>query len=1087
MKKKLAVAYGFIAGISLLLAAPLKTWDMNGLNDIRLSPAKGNDVTMNIAPEKTPDGKSVLAVHLQKLRSTTTPWDVQLRLLFTGTLRAGKTYDIVFTCRASVTGDIMLVPDQTGTWKMFGSMTGRSVTTEWQTMKLSFTPDDDSTGTFGIPRFMLAKFGTEPATLYFGPASLSEAEQMLSYSLSEDWLAFVDVPQPDDYSSMPDTSPGSQTGRQAQTIRLMGGAIDLAQRFGPVREKKCAVFYQQFTAPFSGKMRIGVAADWWLEVYMNGDKVFGTVPRGNETHDFTVNDHIIDVPVRSGTNLIAIKVLSGSAGWKFICGKPTRAPGDSGIFIVKPGAAWKAVNMNNLMVQPGTALDFSRMANIPETVEGRGRVIVNTAGRLAFERHPDRQVRFHAHNTWLQYWDGSLYTRSKDELEEFAAATARQGYTMVRFQAGNRFLLGMKQFQNAPDFTAFMVNSDANPIAFDAAAIDTFDYLLACLKKHSIYLNLDIMSYADGFITPRPKKIRSDLTFKVQLLYDTNYRRHWAAGAAYLLNHKNPYTGTALKDDPIIALLEPYNEQDILLFDTNAMRVHSLHFHQYIRNRYTTDEALRTAWGDTTASRDVLPEISEELLRKGDARSRDAGTFLIQAMQETTDWYVATLREIGYGGLISQWDMIIRTMEIPVRAKMPVIAQHTYFAHPQNVPSKQLAAKSSNWNKICGDTNIDISTHQDSSLHAAYSPYVRSVAAARFLDRPFLITEHSHAAFNRYRHERGLFFGSYAALQGWDSLTTHGTVTATPRTTSLPFITFDNAVDPISRASDIVERLTWGRGDVATAPHTVAISVSDSDLFPKNYLAAIGDDYAQLSMLTKIGIVYPDVQPLIPVGTAHAELTVTPASFSPLRVSAMFISASSSDEKIFPSLLEQLRQAGIITAGNRTDPEARIYQSETGEITLDGKAGKLMVITPRLVGALVKKNEQINLGSVRIEGCTAPASITVASIDQDKPIAAAKRQLLIFATDALNTGMTFDSTSRMLCAEIGTLPVLMETARLSLRMKTEHVAAPVIYALNMDGSRAERVSGDFTNGILSLTLDTARLIHATPFFEIVFP
>ncbi|UKI34945.1 MAG: hypothetical protein L6W00_26090 [Lentisphaeria bacterium] len=89
------------------------------------------------------------------------------------------------------------------------------------------------------------------------------------------------------------------------------------------------------------------------------------------------------------------------------------------------------------------------------------------------------------------------------------------------------------------------------------------------------------------------------------------------------------------------------------------------------------------------------------------------------------------------------------------------------------------------------------------------SSYFRSAATARFLDRPYLITEYSHSAFNRYRHERGLYFGSYAALQGWDNLTPHGQLL---RLTVDPIWTFEQAMDPISRASEVAVALTFLRG-----------------------------------------------------------------------------------------------------------------------------------------------------------------------------------------------------------------------------------------------------------------------------------
>jgi len=103
--------------------------------------------------------------------------------------------------------------------------------------------------------------------------------------------------------------------------------MDLAQLAGGFHLEDCAVLYNQFDCAEAGLARIGVSADWWIEVYCHGQKVAG----GTGTPEFSPDDLVFDLPVKAGRNLLAVKILSGSGGWRFVCGQP-----DVTIFRVKP-------------------------------------------------------------------------------------------------------------------------------------------------------------------------------------------------------------------------------------------------------------------------------------------------------------------------------------------------------------------------------------------------------------------------------------------------------------------------------------------------------------------------------------------------------------------------------------------------------------------------------------------------------------------------------------------------------------------------------------------------------------------------------
>jgi hypothetical protein len=72
-----------------------------------------------------------------------------------------------------------------------------------------------------------------------------------------------------------------------------------------------------------------------------------------------------------------------------------------------------------------------------------------------------------------------------------------------------------------------------------------------------------------------------------------------------------------------------------------------------------------------------------------------------------------------------------------------------------------------------------------------------------------------------------------------------------------------------------------------------------------------------------------------------------------------------------------------------------------------------------------------------------------------------------------------------LMLEVGRSPVLVETAKLALSLKTGRLGAVEAYALHMDGSRMARIPARLEGGELSLSLDTSNLPNGAVFFEIV--
>lgn len=1069
--------------LPLLLAAETQktVWSAADLGKerIRLSASAGHLCLPEVsAGQKTPDGETVLAFKVRTPAGKPAPYGKQINFIYSNPVAKGQKYRLRFfykgTCRASAAYN---AARQYHPYSAIGRKTGRTleVTPEWKQETLEFTVDESALPPLAIPRFRIGTF-PDGETFFLGPVTLERLDRTYASVLTPEWKYTADSGAPVDRIP-PDAKP----------CTLTRNAVDLAALTRETGNGKSAVLYQEFDVPSEGFMTLGMAADWWMECFVNGQAVFDTLKTGNMSLRYTPEDHVFNVPVRKGRNLIAVRVRGGSGGWKFVCGKVKAVDGDPklvNLFAPKPGKDYRPVCEEHFLeVKPGTALDFSRLIERERPAGVLGRLVIGKNGDAEFEKRPGQPVRLFGFNLALgsMLWEDRVHEWDRKTIDRFCDAIERRGYNYARIQVPEAFLIGFRLLTDyhKNDYRTVKIPQTRAELeeTLDTANLDRLDYLLAGLKKRGIYYSFDL---AGRRMIRKVWRVPHTESFLGQLFFDPVHRNHWKLFTEYFMNHRNPYTGTAYKDECALVLVNFVNEQDLRF--ANGLDFLLPSFRQYLKRKYQTDPALAQAWG-IPVTFDTVPAIKELHLHQGDQRAADSGDFLIAAMKEMSTFFFRTIREAGYPGLVYHWDMILRTLEFPGRALLPVSSQHTYFAHPEAIPSQKIVPKKNiSANASAGNYPHDSMVSQRSSLDSAY---VRAAAAARFLDRPYFITEYSHSFLNRYRHERGLYFSAYASLQEWSALAAHS---RTVRLKRVAASWFDDANDPLSRANETLAALIYLRRDVRPAAHRVALELRNDKLFPGHYLSAIGDEYAKLAFATRIGILYPEIRPLMPVGNVTPDLRLIPEHYTKLNVGQWFVSADTSDSGREIPFFNLLRERKILPPGNRTDPARKLFESETGELLLNTAEKTLQIVTPRLEGAIVKQNRPLDLKRMSIRSCSRPAAVALAALDGSRDLKSARRILLTVSTNAYNSGTVFNSPNCEIWLDSGAPPSLIESVRLDLSLSNGKTVLPELWALNFDGTRAEKLSAlSLKDGTLHLSLDTSNLRYGTVFFELVYP
>ena len=218
--------------------------------------------------------------------------------------------------------------------------------------------------------------------------------------------------------------------------------------------------------------------------------------------------------------------------------KPVR----SGPLVIERGERWAPLAICREPA-PGSALDFSGMG-LQDAPAGRHGWLKNVGGHFEFEGLPGVEQRFYGANIC-----SAANFPDHATADRLVAALVRRGYNSVRIHHFDREWSAEKR-----------VGAETQSPSF----IDRLDYLLAKLYEAGLYVPADL--YTTRNVMWRDIGIDRDGRVSNKALYKTYVAIHdgafadWCFWARDFLEHVNPYTGRANKDEPGMPFLSLVNE-----------------------------------------------------------------------------------------------------------------------------------------------------------------------------------------------------------------------------------------------------------------------------------------------------------------------------------------------------------------------------------------------------------------------------------------------------------------------------------------------------------------------------------------------
>lgn len=667
-------------------------------------------------------------------------------------------------------------------------------------------------------------------------------------------------------------------------------------------------------------------------------------------------------------------------------------------------------------VEKGSALDMSGLMDAPA---GKYGFVQTDGARLFFENKKDADFRVFGNNLCF-----AANYPTRENAERLADTFARIGYNSVRFHHYDRDLV----VQSSPD-----------GLEFNAENLDRLDYLMAKMKERGIYITTDLYvsrGIKKGILEPEFEAAlekagpvsSSSGTLKAMFFLSEKAEKNFQAFAANLLNHVNPYTKLAWKDDPALLSLSLVNENTIeATVNADTLPLYNARFEKWLK-----EKPEEVSGGDR-----------KYLFRR----------FLHELYMGFYNRQKAFLRGLGVKALLTDqnyWGGLSLALE---SEHYDIVDTHYYYGHPSfikrpwSLPAK-LVSKSS-----LGSFNNGVGK-----------------GAQTVKDKPFYITEWSHVLNNDNAAEGAFLMGAYGAMQGWTGLYrftySHSEIDFNQR----PIGFFDSSSNPIATLSDRAAALFLLRGDVKKSkvaiPYLIARDTLERPMKEKSSLLRGNPNILNaLSMYARVEGLFSDrIYPYKKADGSKFAVASEPGWIEAASEdSGKIVRAWDFDESLLPE-----------TFGKSCDLAGGVFKSSTGELVVDQKKLTLKICTPRSEAFIAPEGSRLKGGFARANFKKGRSAVLVASVEK-RPLRFSDRILILHLSGIKNTNMKFSDPEMTILEEWGSLPILARSAETELTLDGDF-SGWKLYALSPGGKRLFEVPfvADTENQKTSIRLKTVR-------------
>lgn len=665
----------------------------------------------------------------------------------------------------------------------------------------------------------------------------------------------------------------------------------------------------------------------------------------------------------------------------------------------------------------GSILDFSDLQEAPAGKFGFAKA---KGDHIEFEKRPGVNARFYGAN--IAFAPNFMEKKYMDRMANEFATT---GYNIIRLH----------------HFDGKVVKrTERNSTELDPKWIDRMDYLISACKERGIYTTLDLFilrTLQKGEIEAFPDQAIAPMEFKSLMFVNAQAMDNWKRFSANLLNHVNPYTGKAWKDEPAIVTISLINENTV--FSTVPrfpfiLKIYEEKFAVWAKERSLkiTGENREHYWKN----------FLSETYRRGFSEMRDF------------------LNQQGVKQLITDqnyWGNVATTL---LRNDYDFVDNHFYWGHPVFLGK--------NW-------SLPMAISNDSAI-PRYAGGVSGMFPTRIFGKPFSVTEWDYVNPNSYNVEGAFLMGAYSALQDWNVLCrfaySHGDGRIMKEESTIG--TFDIANDPLRLLSERAGILFFLRNDVRVAQTSYPIMVSTTHIQKQGF----SDNYPALTyrigLIGKTGTVLtePGKEPKLPKNSLAA--LAFPGDVWKLSIPVIPMAGTN-------QALESLEKGKLIPADSY-EASSGNFRSDTGELALDRKNGAFSVITAKSEAFVLPAGKSGTGNFVTVKNLDTFAAFLIAARD-DKNLSSSGRILILHLTDTKNTMQKFRNAEMTIVDSWGTLPLLIRRGRAELELRG-NFANYKLYALDFNGKRLFEVPFKAEASCAKLKLDTQQNRQVVAAYEL---